>query len=535
MLKGLEIVRGASLFVSSESDKQCLPGTRTDVLSVIMDWANGVLPGSKSQSVLFLTGLAGSGKSAIAHTIASRFKAIGRLGSSFAFSRQVQSRRIEQLFPHIARTVADLDSAVMKALAEVISRNTELLAVTDIRVQFKELLVAVLKKLKIIGPIVIVIDAIDEASDGTYQGAKQLDDLISVITDLASELPPSIRIVITSRPEAAILDGIKGCREVAHKDLNRFPVTGDVLLYVQDRLLKRPGKLLVGIREEWCPQIAEMSQGLFYWAAVACNDIVQHTLPRRAYERIVSSGTNVQQTGLLDSLHMGVLKEHFSDSDSSTDFVTVMSFILALQEPMPASILRRLWKAAGCDCDILESVLDRLRSLLDGVDDTTKNIQPSHTSLRDFVTDKTRSGDRFFADIATAHENLTLASLKVMAEQLSFNMCKIETSYKLNKNVQDLDDRISQYIHAECLYACQHWADHLQHIQGAPEDPGFQDGLGVVLTQKLLFWLEILSVLGKMSIALPSMSVLTTHLTVCAPTHSDALYANQSLTFRKPT
>lgn len=519
-LEKLPLVSNASLIVSTDNRKHCLVGTRIDALSEIMDWANGILAGSKSQRILLLTGLAGSGKSTIAHTIASRFDAIGRLGASFAFSRRDESRRIGQLFPHIARLLAGLGVAVRKALATVISHKEELLTVTDLRVQFEQLLVGVLKGLTIVGPIVIVIDAIDEASDGTYAGSEQLEELITVITDLASALPSNIRIIITSRPEDNILASIKDCPAVVHKDLNRYSASNDIFLYAQDRLLRRPRKQIAGIDEACARHIAEKSQGLFYFAFLVCNEITNPklTLPRKTYERIIGSGMNVQQTGLLDNLHMEVLKDHFSD-DSLADFISVMSFILALQEPVLLSTLRSLWKAAGRNLEILESVLNRMRSLLDGVDDPTKTIQPSHTSFLDFVTDPVRSKTFCIATTAVqkAQKDLVLACFRVMCDQLHFNMCNLESSCLLNKEVADLVARINQCIFAECLYACCFWAAHLGHVgkaEGFLVDAAFRNALQTFLTEKLLFWLEVLSILGKMTIAIPAMLALTAHLKV---------------------
>ncbi|KAG1887429.1 uncharacterized protein F5891DRAFT_1199979 [Suillus fuscotomentosus] len=65
--------------------KQCLQGTRTGILSQITDWING--SGDAAQRVLWLSGPAGKGKSAIAHTIANWFKESGGLGSCFCFDR----------------------------------------------------------------------------------------------------------------------------------------------------------------------------------------------------------------------------------------------------------------------------------------------------------------------------------------------------------------------------------------------------------------------------------------------------------------
>ena len=61
----------------------CLPDTRVDLLQEIHDWADG----QDEQRIFWLNGLAGTGKSTIACTVAQRYFDQRRLGASFFFSR----------------------------------------------------------------------------------------------------------------------------------------------------------------------------------------------------------------------------------------------------------------------------------------------------------------------------------------------------------------------------------------------------------------------------------------------------------------
>ncbi|KAG2095320.1 uncharacterized protein F5147DRAFT_584671, partial [Suillus discolor] len=85
--------KGAGL----DTMKQCLQGTRTGILSQITDWING--SGDAAQRVLWLSGPAGKGKSAIAHTIANWFKESGGLGSCFCFDRHRETLFFANDFP----------------------------------------------------------------------------------------------------------------------------------------------------------------------------------------------------------------------------------------------------------------------------------------------------------------------------------------------------------------------------------------------------------------------------------------------------
>ena len=94
--------------------KQCLGGTRQQIIEEITEWANSV---DDPHRILLLTGVAGSGKSTIAHTVARLFDHLKRLGASFCFDRAQQAgRRLDWVFATIARDLADFDQKLKCSL-----------------------------------------------------------------------------------------------------------------------------------------------------------------------------------------------------------------------------------------------------------------------------------------------------------------------------------------------------------------------------------------------------------------------------------
>jgi hypothetical protein len=61
----------------------CLPNTRREFLAQIRRWANG----ESERWIYWLKGMAGTGKSTIALTVAREYNNKKRLGASFFFSR----------------------------------------------------------------------------------------------------------------------------------------------------------------------------------------------------------------------------------------------------------------------------------------------------------------------------------------------------------------------------------------------------------------------------------------------------------------
>ncbi|KAG6808213.1 hypothetical protein H0H92_005021, partial [Tricholoma furcatifolium] len=82
--------------VGPVGSKACLKGTRVALLEKIYNWALDPV----GERTLLLTGAAGMGKSAVAHTIAKQLKSTNcALVPFFAFNRSIQERSSSQLIP----------------------------------------------------------------------------------------------------------------------------------------------------------------------------------------------------------------------------------------------------------------------------------------------------------------------------------------------------------------------------------------------------------------------------------------------------
>ena len=96
-LLGLKVAVGAAYNVAERYDpSQCRPYTRVAVLSKIMDWIEA--RHNRRLRFMWLTGPAGTGKSAIVQTIAETCYEAGLLAASF-FSRIVADRNVDNHLP----------------------------------------------------------------------------------------------------------------------------------------------------------------------------------------------------------------------------------------------------------------------------------------------------------------------------------------------------------------------------------------------------------------------------------------------------
>ncbi len=491
-------------------DKGCLPGTRTAFLDFIVNWVNDFA----SERCLVLFGQAGAGKSSIAHEIARRFDKVHRLTSSFIFLRREQSRPYH-LFTTLARDLSDRYPSFKTALGRAVKDDSSLRVGTrDYDTLFESLILQPLRGLHIVGPILVVIDALDESGDVTGGNG-----LHTFLARALSRLPSNFRVLITSRPEPDIESAFIGGRlaGIKIKYMNDSELAanthGDILAFLREKLpsdeFRNHGDAL-----------AIRAEGSFQWAAVASQFVLVPPgrfgySKKKAINHLLNPSTNRGGQDPLDALYREVLEGYITDQESRLLFLSVLGQLITSIEPLTIRSLTTLRQHAfhdddDDDRDAVVILLRRLSSLLNNVNSSDENLPiiPLHTSFRDFLTNKERSSE-FCVDLRDAHRQLARSCLGLLFKNLKFNICNLETSYLANKDVTDLHSRVDEYIPPALLYACRFWGDHLEHT-------GFETDLfgklRAFFEKKLLFWLEALSLTNDVGIASPACSALNVWL-----------------------
>lgn len=223
---------------SRQGAQGCLAGTRKKVLEEIYNWIQSDDP--DSPRVLWLCGLAGIGKSTIAHTVAEEADADRRLGASFFFSRDEADRRNPQLvYPTIASQLARLDLELKRLVVAAVEQDHEVGNLV-MKKQFEKLIAEPLTAWRgAKGTIIIVMDALDECSPES--GAEE------ILIRWAAELPKirvPLKVLITSRPEFHIRTKFQehSLRRISQPyilhDIEASVVKEDIELFFRHRLNK---------------------------------------------------------------------------------------------------------------------------------------------------------------------------------------------------------------------------------------------------------------------------------------------------------
>ncbi|KAF2183610.1 hypothetical protein K469DRAFT_582108, partial [Zopfia rhizophila CBS 207.26] len=164
--------------------------------------------------IFWLNGLAGTGKSTIARTIARTYSEHGRLGASFFFSRGGGDvRHAGKFITSIAVQLARKIPTLSRHICEAITERSDI-ASQSLRDQWQQLVLRPLSKLDGSGCqylYVLVVDALDECED---------ENNIRIILQLLAEARLleriHLRVFLTSRPEIPIRYGFYQIADMEH-------------------------------------------------------------------------------------------------------------------------------------------------------------------------------------------------------------------------------------------------------------------------------------------------------------------------------
>ena len=484
----------------------------------IEDWAEDC---TKSP-VFWLNGIAGTGKSAIAQTVAERVFADGRLGASFFCSRAFEDRSdLHLIFPTLAFQLAQKYPGFRSLLIPLLQSNPDIFR-ESLHSQIQELLLKPLLSAKI--STVIVIDALDECKDDEPESA-----ILLVLGKSISEVP-GVKFFITSRPETHITSGFRGplLREwtetfILHH-VESSIVHSDIRLFFKHELFKLARRPQGWPTDEQLDSLCRRAAGFFVYAVATVN-FLRHKFKRpsdrldmitKSPESTAHEGkTELRAYTSLDSLYTSIFRAAFCKNDAKDDAMvrSVLSAVVLVTNPLSPSSIATLM---GFECDEVMSLLESVQSLL-ALHDENINcpVRSFHKSFPDFITDPTRCSDPRFYIPPSYHIELVLCCLELMGKSLKRNICSVP-GYVLNSEVGDLEGRIEKNgIRGALEYACRSWHNHLTVNTDRTAD--VVSALGHFLEEKLLFWLDVLSVLGAAGDAVHALNVTVQWLDKVCP------------------
>jgi Cdc6-like AAA superfamily ATPase len=492
----------------------CLKGTRTALLGNVSNWLHDAATSSSPATatllprVFWLHGMAGSGKSSVAHTVAKLVDEDKDLELSCFFCKRDDPSlsNPRKVLPTLAYRIAqhDVQASYRAALVKLLSSpDGAAVATGNVKTQFSRLFEDLLPRtMGTVRSHVIVIDALDECGTPEDQG-RLAESILSLV-----QVAPWIKVFVTSRPEEKIHQAlISATDRCISSNINKEAETdADIRQFIEARMKTaiKSKNITSDLLPSEINRLVQQAAGLFIWASTLFKYVESSRNPLRDLRRFLSGDTAQDPLKKLYDLYDKVL-ESTVDPAHSND-VTVLHAILGAvfvasgRRPLSAEALSVFLRAdqefedeSGATvrnwvCDLHAVLYEDKSTSMRGA------VRAYHPSFLDFIEGKLASGLQF--SLARVHRLMFNGCMQTMDTELKFNICQLYDASLLNKNVPDLDDRICSSISEALQYSSLFWIAHLSNSDLKHDGQAISSVSGLLGTEKFVFWLEVLSLLG---------------------------------------
>ena len=478
-----------------DHDFRCMDGTREVLLRQVIGWATKELSQGE-RNTFWIYGLPGIGKTALAHSICAILHQGHHLAGAFFCRRDDENlNNPRNILPTLIHKLAITFPPFRRLVAERLRNDANLTPGS----MNHSLLLELIRKLP--RPpkrsLIFVIDALDECGN-----PQSRPDILKALTDAASQTP-WLKIIITSRPEADIHCVFDALVQSSHEQYDLAAAAeapSDLRIFAQKRFqivaLKR------FLPSPWPEQslfdgVVSRAAGLFIFVETIALALEQCEDPTKHLTTTLRDSAGTGLTSLY-GLYSSILKGQIMHS--TADFRRMIGVLLtaAPYRPLCEEPIAEL---AGVRLDLVKMWVANLGSLLYRDKGANGGIRVRHLSISDFFLSDDAHSD-YHVDRRDATVHLGNACLKTMIEQLRFNICGLEDSRLANAAVNDLQLRIKENISDALQYSCLYWSNHLR----SDHENGDWEGLRTFFEGPYaLFWIEVLSIMGMVSIGVPSL------------------------------
>lgn len=460
----------------------CYGKTCKAILSAVKAWAEGTVEDDEPR-VLWLNGLAGTGKSTIAKTIATWDDGNGILGSSYFFSRDVEGLSTSTLFiPYIAYHISKFDPSLTEHVEKTLVHESELLG-KEITVQYKKLIEDPMRWAHCPGTerrrTLIVIDGLDECND-----PRAVETIINLLSTLTTS-NAHIRIFFSSRPEAHLRAAFEPLTTFVGS-VEDFVETSDIEEFLRHGLSKL-GQANWPSADEF-NALVENCGKLFIYASTVIGFLRSGRALGNPVRRLkvllckdAGKPSRDSPYKKLDNLYLNILREAIGD-DGETDpdemerFRKVLGTMALLRDPLSISSLARLIEE---DEQNISTMLTYLGSIIivPPPNDGDACLRFFHPSLPDLLIDAHRCADnRFFIYAPHQEAYLFQRCLDIIVEAL-------QPTGQVKKSFIPV-----------MSYVCAYWTSHLEK---APlGDARVVEKLAQFVRCHILKWCKVAGLLG---------------------------------------
>jgi len=479
-----------------------MKNTRKSRLEGIVDWvANESQEKDLLQSnTYWVYGLPGIGKTSLAHSICARLHDKRQLAGAF-FCRRDDPNLCEakNVLPTLIFKLAEIFPPFRKIVANHLRNDPNLTPGSMKGSLFLDLLNNLRQRPNDF--LVFVIDAFDECGDD-----RSRPRLLRLLTDAATHAS-WLKIIITSRPETDIQQFFTQSSYLGYDLATDQEASGDLRTFARSVFgpVGRKRHLSEDPSEPWpedtlLDKIISRASGLFIFIKTLVLALEQFADPTE-FLKVASEDSAGPGAEALYALYSSILWSRIKDS--KPEFRGMIGVLLTAA-PYRALCEETIAELAGVKSSLVKTWVDGLSSLLYRDEGANRGVRVRHLSISEFLVSNHCPRD-YRINLRDANTQLGIDCLKTMVSQLRFNICGLEDSRLANTDIKDLSSRIKENV-PDCLqYSSLYWSNHLcfapdnnvRRVWDSLEE--FFEGLWP------LFWIEVLSILGKVPVGASSI------------------------------
>ncbi|KAJ8058483.1 hypothetical protein OCU04_012671 [Sclerotinia nivalis] len=343
-------------------------------------------------------------------------------------------------------------------------------------------------------PTILIIDALDECQ-------KDLPQLLRLIVSGLS-ISSRVKWLVSSRNWPEIEEQLKQAEQGTRLslELNAESVSAAVRWYIQEKVnyLARTKKYITKTKDTIERYLLEHANGTFLWVALVCQNLEK--------ARLFTNSKLQDYPSELDPLYSRMIEQivDMEDIEAAQLCLQILAIVVIAYQPVTFDELMSLMEMNN---EIpLEEMIQLCGSFLVV---RNRNVFFVHQSAKDFLSQK--AVKTIFPDgIRKVHNKALLNSITVMSNTLKRDIYGLGyPGFPIDEVKQPDPDTLA------CVqYSCIYWVDHLKNGDPEQKKEYIQDNghIHIFLKKHLLHWLEVMSLMKKISKGINAISSLESYV-----------------------
>ncbi|APA11507.1 hypothetical protein sscle_08g062770 [Sclerotinia sclerotiorum 1980 UF-70] len=342
-------------------------------------------------------------------------------------------------------------------------------------------------------PTILIIDALDECQ-------KDLPQLLRLIVSGLS-ISSRVKWLVSSRNWPEIEEQLQQAEQGTwlSLELNAESVSAAVRWYIQEKVkyLARTKKYTTKTKDTIERYLLEHANGTFLWVALVCQNLEK--------ARLFTNSKLQDYPSELDPLYNRMMEQivDMEDIEAAQICLQILAIVVIAYRPLTLDELMSLMEMNNENP--LEEIIQLCGSFLVS---RNRSVFFVHQSAKDFLSKK--AARRIFPDgISKVHDKVFRNSVTIMSNTLKHNIYDLcHPGFPIDKVKQPDPDPLA------CVqYSCIYWVDHLKNGDPEQKKEYIQDNgyIHIFLKKRLLHWLEVMSLIKKISEGIIAISSLESY------------------------